>query len=402
MKQAACTIVSFNYLPYARVLCDSFLATHPGRSFHVLLVDRMPAGYDASQEPFELLLVEELEIPDFLSMAFKYDILELNTNVKPTFLKYLLSRGIEDLVYLDPDIFVFNELTPIFDALADSAIVITPHMLSPASHEVRQELILLSAGVFNLGFIAVKRCPETDRFLLWWEQRCLDLAFNEQRAGMFVDQKWIDFVPCFFDSVHILKHPGCNMAYWNLHERKLSGENGAWTVNHACPLLFFHFSGVSVDGGERISKFTNHQMLSDRPDLCSIFDDYRAALRRHGIRSASGSRYAFASFDNGQPIHRLCRSIYAANLDRFRGEDPFRSTGRFYLWANRTGLLSAGDAAKNYTAAAYSKENILIRAIHAALRAALRILGADRYTMLMKYLSHVSILRNQKDVFRAG
>ena len=401
MKQAACTIVSFNYLPYARAVCESFLATHPGRTFHVLLVDRMPAGYDASQEQFELLSVEDLEIPDFLSIAFKYDILELNTNVKPTFLRYLLKRGIEDLVYLDPDIFVYRELTPIFDALADSAIVLTPHMLSPSSHEVRQELILLSAGVFNLGFIAVKQCPETDRFLLWWEQRCLHLAFDEQRAGMFVDQKWINFAPCFFDSVHILRHPGCNMAYWNLHARQLAGENGTWVVNNACPLLFFHFSGISVDGGERISKFTDHYTLSNRADLRVIFDDYRAALLRHGIRGASGNRYAFGSFDNGQPINRLCRSIYAANLDRFRGEDPFRSTGGFYKWATSTGLQSAGAAAKNHTASAYSKEDIRIRAIHGALRMALRILGADRYTMLMKYLSHISILRNQKDVFRA-
>ncbi len=62
-----------------------------------------------------------------LSTAFKYDILELNTNVKPSFLRYLLNSGIEELVYLDPDIFVYKELTPIFDALSHSAIVLTPH-----------------------------------------------------------------------------------------------------------------------------------------------------------------------------------------------------------------------------------------------------------------------------------
>ncbi len=114
------------------------------------------------------------------------------------------------------------------------------------------------------------------------------------------------------------------------------------------PTLFFHFSGVSVDGGEKISKFTNQYALSDRPDLRLIFDDYRAALVRHGIRNDSGNRYAFGTFDNGQPINRLCRSIYAANLDRFRGEDPFRCTGGFYQWADRNGLLSAGNAAKKY------------------------------------------------------
>ena len=32
------------------------------------------------------------------------------------------------------------------------------------------------------------------------------------------------------------------------------------------------------------------------------------------------------------------------------------------------------------------------------LRLALRLLGADRYTILMKYLGYVSVLRNQKDI----
>jgi hypothetical protein len=166
--------------------------------------------------------------------------------------------------------------------------------------------------------------------------------------------------------------------------------------------LFFHFSGISVDGGKRISKFSDHYTLSNRPDLRSIVDNYRAALVRHGISAASGNRYAFGRFDNGQPINRLCRSLYAANLERFRGEDPFRSTGRFYKWASSIGLLSAADAAKNHGASAYSKNDVRIRAIHGALRMALRVLGADRYTTLMKYLSHIAILRNQKDVFRAG
>jgi hypothetical protein len=33
------------------------------------------------------------------------------------------------------------------------------------------------------------------------------------------------------------------------------------------------------------------------------------------------------------------------------------------------------------------------------LRLALRMLGADRYSVLMKYLSYISALMNQSDVF---
>jgi hypothetical protein len=401
MTQAACTIVSLNYLPYARVLCNSFLRHHPGWKFYVLLVDRLPKDIDLSQEEFEMVLVEDLGIPNFPSLAFKYDILELNTNVKPTFLKTLLARGIDQLVYLDPDIFVYRRLDSVIEAMADHAIVITPHVLSPISDDVQSEVVLLMGGVFNLGFVAVMKCAETERFLSWWEQRCFDFAYNEPRKGMFVDQKWINLVPCFFDSVKILKAPGCNMANWNLHERELSQEGDVWMVNRTSPLEFYHFSGVAVDSGEKLSRRKERFTLTNRPDLRTIYEDYRALLIQHGFREFQPIKYAFGAFDNGQYINRLTRSLYAANLDKFAGQDPFSGSSRVYAWAKFARLLSACDTANSYTSESYSKNDFRLRAMNAILRLALRILGADRYTVLMKYLGYVSILRNQRDVIRA-
>src|SRR5258708_3610367 len=108
MRRAACTIVSANYLPYARTLCESFKKYHSGYEIFLLLVDELPSTVDLSTEQFHLVRIEELAIPHFRSIAFQYDILELNTNVKPTFLKHLLRQGIDQLIYFDPDIYVFG------------------------------------------------------------------------------------------------------------------------------------------------------------------------------------------------------------------------------------------------------------------------------------------------------
>lgn len=399
MTRAACTIVSLNYLPYARVLCASFLRHHPDSKFYVLLVDRLPQEVDLSSEEFELVLVEELGIRDFQSISFKYDILELNTNVKPTFLKSLLAQDIDQLVYLDPDIVVYQPLDSVFGAMAEHAIVLTPHSLSPDPDDIQSEVILLLGGVFNLGFVALKKSEEAERFLLWWESRCLGFAFNEPHKGMFVDQKWINLAPCFFDPVKILKDPACNMAYWNLHERTLTRNGDAWIVNGANRLAFFHFSGIRVDGGEEISKHNGRFSLTNRPDLRLLFEDYRAQLLQRGIREFKTYKYAFSFFDNGQYINRLVRSLYAANIEKFDGEDPFRSSSRFYSWARSARLLSARDTASSYNTGNYSKGDPRVRIIHFVLRMMLRVLGADRYTVLFKYLSHISILRNQSDVF---
>ncbi len=399
MKRAACTIVSLNFLPYARVLCESFLQHHPDCDFYILLVDRIPPDLDLSREPCRVLPVEDLNIPDFLSVAFKYDILELNTNVKPTFLKWLFAEGYDQVVYLDPDIFVYRRLNSVFESLNRSAVAITPHCLTPSERDAASEAVFLKGGVFNLGFIAVSKCEEAERFLGWWEQRCLDMAFNEPTKGTFVDQKWINLVPCFFEGVAILKNPGCNMACWNLQERELSLLEGELVVNGAAPLEFFHFSGISMDSGDKLSRRNSPFTLSSRPDIRPLYEQYRARLEDAGIREFKSRPYAFGSFENGQYINRLTRSLYAANLQAFKGENPFSSSSRFCHWARSMGLFGKGDSANAYNTETYAKADVRLRVLRMSFRLALRVLGADRYALLLKYLGWVSVPLNQNEIF---
>jgi len=399
MIRAACTIVSLNYLPFARTLCNSFLKFHPSLKFYVLLVDRLPEGFDASQERFDLLLVEDLGIPNFQSVAFKYDILELNTNVKPTFLKTLLARGVDELIYFDPDILICSAVDPIFDALDTNGIVITPHCTSPNEGLPNEEANLLYTGVFNLGFIAVSKTVEVDRFLAWWEHRCLTLGYAERWTGLFLDQKWINLVHCYFESVYVLKHSGCNVAYWNLHERVLEKTQTSWVVSGKTPLIFFHFSGISVDGGTRISKYGNQFDLTSRPDLAELFAEYRDRLVSHGIRDFSRYPYAFDHFSNGALVNKLQRAAYAANLDKFSSADPFDSTSPFYAWARKNHLQDSQDTAGQFNRQTYNSMDKRVHFVNRLLRLALRLLGADRYTILMKYFAYIGVLRNQKDVF---
>jgi hypothetical protein len=130
-SDAICTVVSRNYLHFARVLVSSIRAQHPGLQAFVLVVDDYSAE-EGKDEVFTPIPVSELQIPDFRSIAFKYDILELNTGVKPTFFRYLMERhGVRRLLYFDPDVFVYNSLEPLFDWLTQDEILLTPHTLKP-------------------------------------------------------------------------------------------------------------------------------------------------------------------------------------------------------------------------------------------------------------------------------
>jgi hypothetical protein len=197
----------------------------------------------------------------------------------------------------------------------------------------------------------------------------------------------------------VLKHPGCNVAYWNLHERMLEKAQTSWVVNGTAPLIFFHFSGISIDGGNRISKHTDQFDLATRPDLAELFADYRERLVTHGIRDFGRYPYAFGYFDNGALVNKLQRAVFAANLEKFGSANPFDAEGSFYRWAKRRHLQSRQDSIGKYGRKAYSKADVRVRFVNTMMRLALRLLGADRYTILMKYLEYASLLRNQKDIF---
>jgi hypothetical protein len=78
-----CTIVAKNYLAQARCLTDSFLEHHPKGRVFVLLVDRPEGYFDPAAERFTTVLVEDIGIPNFGAMMFRYTLLELSTAVKP-------------------------------------------------------------------------------------------------------------------------------------------------------------------------------------------------------------------------------------------------------------------------------------------------------------------------------
>jgi hypothetical protein len=128
-----CTIIACNYLPAARVLARSFKKANPSGTISVLLLDDVHRSVDASSEPFEILRPEELgeDTAEIHRMAAIYDVTEFATALKPWLLEHLLDSGLLSVIYLDPDIFVYDDLTELVTLADRGGIVITPHALAP-------------------------------------------------------------------------------------------------------------------------------------------------------------------------------------------------------------------------------------------------------------------------------
>ena len=257
MTVHAFTSFSYSYLDRARVLANTLKSLHPDWILWAVVTDKCPEGMDHAWEEEEfdrVLSVYDLIPANTEQWLFGHNVVEACTAVKgAACVKILSEHDCEKLFYFDPDIAIFNPMDEVLDLLDVNSIVLTPHQLQGEPRQAIQaiqdnELTSLTHGVYNLGFIAIANDSEGRRFASWWDDRLRDWCHDRKEIGVFVDQKWCDLVPCFFDGVKILRDPGYNVASWNLSHRTVGFDaDGMLTVNDR-PLRFFHFTKLGPIG----------------------------------------------------------------------------------------------------------------------------------------------------------
>jgi len=289
------TICSKNFLAYAHTLYRSVQAQHPGARFYVALCDRVDGMLDPSAEPFEIIELDDLPIPDLPGMIARYNITELNTSIKPFVFEYLFERrDARRVVYLDPDILVVSPLSDVDAALGARAdAVMTPHVLDPAEHVEIDDIKMLQLGIYNLGFLALNRTPRTLEIVRWWQRRLETQCVIDLPNGLFVDQKWADLLPCFIPDTLVLRHPGYNVAYWNLQQREVVRGPQGWTANGR-PLVFVHFSGNNLDDESVFSRHSWQLNAANVGPINELLREYRAQVFANGHARYSVLPYAFS------------------------------------------------------------------------------------------------------------
>lgn len=328
-----CTIIAKNYIAFARTLCDSFLEYHPQGKCFVLVIDDFDGYINPASEKFEVISISSLNIPDLKKFCFKYNITELSTAVKPYLLRYLFSsKGIDKILYLDPDILILYSLENLYKQLDIYDIILTPHLDIdyPEDGKLPDDRHILISGIYNLGFIGLRFSENTSQFLEWWAGKLYNKCIIAHKKGYFVDQRFIDLVPLFFNKVGIIREPQYNVAYWNLHSRRITLSQGRWLCNGQ-PLCFFHFSNYKPTNPESISGHQNRFSLNEQIELKSLFEFYRERLLSNGYSKTFLWNYTYGSLISGKKIRDIHRKIYRMNIDKIPTKDPF-SLETMILW----------------------------------------------------------------------
>jgi glycosyltransferase involved in cell wall biosynthesis len=318
-----CTIIAKNYVAHARVLAESFAEHHPGSRLWTLIIDDFDRYLDPADEPFEVLTPADIDCEPFMHMAVRYSVLELSTAVKPWLIRHLMARTGGPVTYLDPDIRIYGSLERLDRLAAEYGVVLIPHNNQPipADGLMPSQVDIMIAGVYNLGYVSLAPGREVDRLIDWWADRLRRDCRVDPTWGYFVDQRWFDLAPGFLSELAIVRDPEYNVAYWNLHARRLERLGARYLVDGR-PLAFFHFSGFDADHPLALSNYQNRIDVLADPVLEELLKDYAAEVNREGHAASRKWPYSYRTLGDGTRLDDSMRALYEDFVDEREGEAP--------------------------------------------------------------------------------
>lgn len=414
MNYCIFTVCSRNYLAQALSLGDSMAKVHPEIEFRIYLADSLPE----SVGPLRHKVVEASTcgFRDYEKMAFQYNVIEFSTALKPfVFVKLLEEEGFDRVVYLDPDIWVYKPLQPVFAALDSASIVVTPHFCSFDEQTYRGGVPLteiLWVGGFNLGFCGISKTEWGRRIARWWAGRLANMCYADKEDGLHVDQKWIDLLPCILPpgQMGILRHLGCNVAFWNMHE-KIPVESDAGIVMKGVgigiegvedDLVFFHFSGFNPNNPSVVHSRHTKYNIEDFPAYKGMFAAYAETVLRNGYNAFSRLDYGNNFFTNDVFVFDFYRRLVRSREEKaglvfssYFGVGPnsvfaFLKANRLLI-SDRSGRDSSISGMKLQKTGGVKRK---IKLLESGLRLAHRILGARNYYFLAKSMGRFGRLEN--------
>jgi hypothetical protein len=310
-RVAAATIVDKSGLALARVLAASFLEHHRDVPFFVLLADEVDGYFDPAKESFELVTLDQLKIPELRRFLFHYSRQEVSYAATPFLLHHLLERGFDGAIFLKQESLVTAPFYDVLQRAAASSILLTPHLLGPLEGEgrFRRELNILQSGVYNGGFVGVAATTEGRDFLEWWKDLCFRHCVHDVPNGVHFEQRWLDFVPAYFEDYEVITDVGFNVGHWNLLERHVAIEGDAITVNGR-PCRYVRFSGFDPEKPERVTRYLPLPTMADIGEGARLFQLYAGRLRNAGYEESSRWPYAFSKYEDGVPVSYDARKLY--------------------------------------------------------------------------------------------
>jgi len=295
MTHNFCTLFDKNFLARGLALHESLDKQCPDFMLWILCMD--DESYTLlgklKLKNVSLLRLSEVEDARLLAVKASRTPVEYCWMFSSALPLYLLEKnhGMETIAYLDADMYFYAPVDDIYREFGQNSIMIVPHGFSP-KNKWREK----TSGTYNVAMMIFRNDQNALTCLRWWKDRVIEWCYNRYEDGKLGDQLYLNDWPTRFGGVHVLKHPGANVASWSVDRFDFKQEKGGFggtekKTGRMFPLIFYHFHGLKIfmtsNGKIRPYPITIYQKV--------IYQSYISALQRAYDRA----RAIDSSWDHG-------------------------------------------------------------------------------------------------------
>lgn len=204
---------------------------------------------------------------------------EFYATLKPAFLHDTVSRKPYGgrVAYIDADTWFYAPPDDVWSEIGSASIGLSPHSFS------EEHLSQRRYGVYNAGFLCFRANETALRCLREWRSDCLGWCGESPTAdGRFMNQGYLNSWPARFAGVHVIQHPGYNLAPWNVNGRRLERFGRRMLVDGQ-PLVFYHFSQTHRDAAGNWYSLQDYFSRQRSLVIEEIYQPYVSAVEDEGL-----------------------------------------------------------------------------------------------------------------------
>jgi len=184
-------------------------------------------------------LSDNFETPELLAVKPTRTKAEYCWTCGPSVIHYFLTKyNLDEITYLDSDLFFLNDPHILKEEIGSSSIVITEQGISEEN--------ALRYGRYCVQYMMFKNDEDGMGALTWWRDKCIEWCFQIMEPTRYADQKYIDEFPTRWENVCVLENKGAGIAPWNIHRYQYK-ENSLTFKGKEYPFVFYHMHGVKLE-----------------------------------------------------------------------------------------------------------------------------------------------------------
>ena len=261
------------YLSLEHVTCDFHL--------YVMAFDKESYGKLTALgfKHMTVELVDDFESPELLAVKPSRSKGEYCWTCGPSVIYHFLTKNnLDEITYLDADLFFLTDPKTIFEEIGSSSVAITEQGID--------EKTANTYGRYCVQYMTFRKDQEGIEALTWWRDRCIKWCYARIEDNRFGDQKYLDEFPKRWKNIYVVKNLGVGIAPWNMHRYQYTDDHLSFR-GITYPFVFFHMHGVQVD--VESTKLTLKSKDAQLSEACvRLFYQPYAELLKHVLNTYMG------------------------------------------------------------------------------------------------------------------